>query len=268
MDRRGTIVIPPQFLEEECGRFAEGVAAVPLVREPTRRFGYIDTAGRTVIPPRFRGADAFAGGLAPVQVGNRWGFIDHAGAERIPPRFGNAVPFAHGLALIHEPDGAAGYVDAGGTLVWPRRRPPAAETRVPFRSVAYWRDRRDGWHRARAVAVARSAAEYDEIWRQLRLERARPPERLDFAKFDYVLVAQERVYRGDVRVTAIVRSRTRVLVRYDEARPDVHPRMRSGDLVRRAGDVPRAYHVVEVPRQRLPYVFERRDLNASVARAD
>jgi hypothetical protein len=46
-------------------RFSEGLAAV----EVDGKFGYIDTTGQFVLPPRFRWAGSFTDSLASVSIG-------------------------------------------------------------------------------------------------------------------------------------------------------------------------------------------------------
>src|SRR5215831_13721765 len=43
------------------------------------RFGYIDHAGKIVIPAQFVDAGIFDEGLAPVSIGKTWGYADHSG---------------------------------------------------------------------------------------------------------------------------------------------------------------------------------------------
>src|SRR5688500_5440924 len=64
------------------------------------KWGYIDTAGRTVIEPKYDEAKAFSGGRAAVRVGKKWGYIDVRGELVIPAQFDAAEPFAEGLAAV------------------------------------------------------------------------------------------------------------------------------------------------------------------------
>jgi WG containing repeat/S-layer homology domain len=63
---------------------------------------YIPGIELFVIPPKFDAADAFATGLARVQINNQWGYIDKTGKFVIPPEFDEAHPFSDGLALVKE----------------------------------------------------------------------------------------------------------------------------------------------------------------------
>lgn len=98
------------------------------------KWGYLDTAGRVVIEPKFDEAKAFSEGRAAVRVGEKWGYIDVAGQLVIPAEFGAAEPFAQGLAAVAVAAGEStrekkragksqdlrwGYVDPAGAIVVP-----------------------------------------------------------------------------------------------------------------------------------------------------
>jgi hypothetical protein len=111
--------------------FSEGLAAV-LIGE---RWGFIDRRGRIVIPPQFedgwatppggaRGGPpigSFREGLAAVYKDGSWQFIDAKGTA-IPGRFVKAAAGAYGFR-----DGIAevcgkktcGYIDRTGRVIWP-----------------------------------------------------------------------------------------------------------------------------------------------------
>lgn len=70
------------------------------VSEP-RPAGYIDSSGQFVIKPgRFRSSSQFSEGLAAVGIGDKYGFIDRAGKLVIPPQFSLAGNFCDGVAPI------------------------------------------------------------------------------------------------------------------------------------------------------------------------
>jgi hypothetical protein len=66
------------------------------------RMGYVDKTGTVVIPPQFLEARDFAEGLAAVWVDalRKFGYIDRTGAMAIAPRFNQACPFSEGLAAV------------------------------------------------------------------------------------------------------------------------------------------------------------------------
>jgi hypothetical protein len=70
------------------------------------------------VEPRYPLALDFSEGLAPVEVGSKWGYIDKAGRTVIPPQFYSAYEFRHGLGLVNTAEGA-GYIDKTGKYVWP-----------------------------------------------------------------------------------------------------------------------------------------------------
>ena len=71
----GTLIQP--FPWEEIGTFSEGLAPV---RSPHTRFGFIDVAGRLVIPARFDDVDRFRHGLCKVAAGDTLGYVSATGA--------------------------------------------------------------------------------------------------------------------------------------------------------------------------------------------
>jgi hypothetical protein len=121
---------PPRFQVSEQVRHGGAVA---------RRYGFIDVAGKIVIPIRFEQADYFSEGLAHVWVGDRQGYIDTAGKVRfyLPDDCMSASRFSEGLALVNlsgEVDydamrgGRWGYVDRDGRFAVP------AQFEVPLAS--------------------------------------------------------------------------------------------------------------------------------------
>src|SRR5262249_17761161 len=80
------------------------------------KWGYIDRAGRIVIPPQFDYAWDFSDGLAPVEVGLKKGYVDKEGRVVIKPRFRNALSFSEGLAAVLA-DGRWVYIDRSGNVV-------------------------------------------------------------------------------------------------------------------------------------------------------
>ena len=80
------------------------------------KIGYINRAGKVVIPPQFLDAGRFEDGLAPVLAGNTWGYIDKDGKLDIAPQFDVADPFSDGRALVGM-QGKFGYIGKKGTFV-------------------------------------------------------------------------------------------------------------------------------------------------------
>ena len=68
------------------------------------RYGYLNSAGKAVIPIQFSDADNFTqSGLAPVQQKNKWGFINLQGEMVIPAQFSNVLCFGNnGWAVVKQ----------------------------------------------------------------------------------------------------------------------------------------------------------------------
>lgn len=65
------------------------------------RCGFIDTAGKVVVPLSFSGCEDFSEEYGPVQVGSEWGFIDRDGNTQIAPQFDEVrCSFSEGLAAV------------------------------------------------------------------------------------------------------------------------------------------------------------------------
>ncbi len=69
------------------------------------RIGFMDKKGKIVIAPQFIQIEPFSEGVAAVKVGNtwgKWGYIDHAGKWVIKPTFDVAHSFHDGIAVVEE----------------------------------------------------------------------------------------------------------------------------------------------------------------------
>lgn len=75
-------------------------------------FGYVDDAGRIVIPPEYEGARDFHQGVAAVQIRGKWGYIDRWGEIEILPQFEESLDFSEGLAAVSY-EGRWGYIEWG-----------------------------------------------------------------------------------------------------------------------------------------------------------
>ncbi|HEX8354646.1 MAG TPA: WG repeat-containing protein [Pyrinomonadaceae bacterium] len=104
MDRAGRVVIPPQF--HNSGHFSEGLAWVSVLRDRQWLYGFIDKTGKVVIEPQFvyQPGD-FVDGLAKVTGQTVAGFIDRSGGFRIT--VGNEQSddfFSEGLLAVVQGD--------------------------------------------------------------------------------------------------------------------------------------------------------------------
>ena len=52
------------------------------------KLGFIDKAGKQIIPPNYNDAQPFSEGLAAVRLKGEYGYIDRSGKMVIPPQFG------------------------------------------------------------------------------------------------------------------------------------------------------------------------------------
>jgi len=129
VNSEGKLVIPPRF--EAAGAFSEGLAGV---RE-NGRCGFIDATGEYAVYPEFAAVQPYSEGLAPVVLTTRWGYIDRTGAFRINPLFEECRPFAESAAAVKW-RGRWGYIDRSGRFLVPARYEEAL-------------DFRNGWARVR-----------------------------------------------------------------------------------------------------------------------
>jgi len=115
IDSTGRLVIPPRF--EYADRFSEGLARVTL----EGKSAYIDTTGRMVIGGIEGLRGRFSEGLARIEVktdgGRKHGYIDRTGKVVIEPRFDAARDFSEGLAAVKVGEKWGGYIDRTGRLV-------------------------------------------------------------------------------------------------------------------------------------------------------
>ncbi len=147
MDTTGILVIDAIY--DDIGPFSEGLAAVCYMG----KWGYIDRKGQVVIPPQFKSAwafhdnrarvqpfdlprqfigrnghalqsdewlpeDDFTDGLARVSAGNQFGYVDTAGQLVIPAIYARAWNFNKGLARIEHLE-KQGVINTSGDIVIP-----------------------------------------------------------------------------------------------------------------------------------------------------
>jgi len=104
----GTLAI--DFNYNSAERFYQGKAKVKL----NGKWGFIDTAGKAIIPIKFADVKLFSEGLAGFRNdNNKWGFIDSLGHEKIPPQFNDVKYFSDGLAGFKIGD-KWGFMDTNG----------------------------------------------------------------------------------------------------------------------------------------------------------
>lgn len=111
IDHTGRLVFEARY-DNVCAKFVEGLCQVLV----NHRWGYINTSGVMVIPPRFEEALNFSEGLALVRDKGKYGYIYIDGRYLITPRFQYAKDFAHGMAAVCY-DNKFGYIDSSGKFV-------------------------------------------------------------------------------------------------------------------------------------------------------
>lgn len=95
MDTDGKVVFVIKGAKH-LGWFSEGLA--PFSPDGLT-YGYVDTAGKVVIPARFRSAGEFRDGMAIVK-GERWGVIDMNGRYVVKPEYIAIIPAGYGLFWV------------------------------------------------------------------------------------------------------------------------------------------------------------------------
>lgn len=76
-------------------------------------YGYIDSTGRIVIPPKYKGAGEFSEGLAPVRQNGLYGYINTLDEMIILPQFEYAEPFFEDAAIVYN-NGSPLYINKFG----------------------------------------------------------------------------------------------------------------------------------------------------------
>lgn len=119
VDRTGKIVLDKNLYRG--WDFSEGLAVA--MRKGENVWGYINTRGDFVIPPRFATAPngyvyPFSDGFAMIEVGGLYGYIDRTGAFAIEPQFLDGDRFVDGIArvvlegpCVYFPEGPCGSVN-------------------------------------------------------------------------------------------------------------------------------------------------------------
>jgi|GEM_PF-6249696 len=103
--------------------FHEGLIAVII----DSLYGYADTTGKLVLPYKYKRAEPFMDGIAPVYFGEKIAFIDRKGKIVIQPKYrwiegaGQAYghPFYYGTALAYTFDNKCELIDKHGRKIVP-----------------------------------------------------------------------------------------------------------------------------------------------------
>lgn len=120
IDKAGKEIIP--IIYDAAGTFADGLAYVKL----NGKAGFIDKTGKVIIPIKYDEASTFSEELACVSLNGKWSFIDKRGKKIIPVKYEYAESFSEGLASVFLED-KYGFIDKRGEEVIPLKY-----------DVAYW----------------------------------------------------------------------------------------------------------------------------------
>lgn len=100
------------------GPYCNGLAKV----KKNGKWGFIDTTGAVIVPPKYTQVENFNDGLARVRMGAKagrtggWGLVDTKGNEIVKPMFEWIYDFVDGKAMVKS-DGAEGWIDRNGNMV-------------------------------------------------------------------------------------------------------------------------------------------------------
>ena len=110
----GKTVVEPKYLD---GRdFHDGLVATKL----QSGWGFIDKSGAVVIEHSFAEVGDFSGGVARASDGKSWGLINKKGAWIVEASYDSVEDMKDGLVRLGKGD-AYSYVNASGKVVWPAK---------------------------------------------------------------------------------------------------------------------------------------------------
>lgn len=106
----------------ELGNFVSGLALVKgddVEKKIYKKYGFLNTSGKMLVPFQYKAALDFSEGLAAVQSDSNglWGFIDATGKIVIALNFKNAESFATGKAKVEDAEGNSFYIDKKGQRI-------------------------------------------------------------------------------------------------------------------------------------------------------
>ena len=123
-DQNDKVIVAPRY--DKIGNFQEGMAAVNIGGAEEERYentfmgglwGYINAAGKEVIPVQYTDTHEFSEGLAPVEQNGKWGYIDKTGKTLIPFQYEGAYIFGEGLASVSLANDIWGAINKKGIMV-------------------------------------------------------------------------------------------------------------------------------------------------------
>jgi hypothetical protein len=111
VNTQGKLIVPPQF--DDCEDFTEGRGIVELNND----YGCLDASGRCIVEPQFKYMGQYSNGLSHTSLDDgQWGFIDLDGNMAISFKFEDATPFREGLAAV-KLNGKWGFINLAGDFV-------------------------------------------------------------------------------------------------------------------------------------------------------
>jgi hypothetical protein len=111
IDRAGRVIIPLQY--DSAGPFGDGRAWA----EVGKAVGLIDKTGRWVVKPgEYDNLFPCGEGLCGFHQGGAWGFLDVDGKVMIQPTYRDVSGFSDGLCLVKQDSGEAAYIDRAGCV--------------------------------------------------------------------------------------------------------------------------------------------------------
>jgi hypothetical protein len=137
VDQSGAVVLA--YPNVSSGPFACGLAPVGIRSEnaSTRAYGYMNPAGKLIIPPLYDHAQPFdPNGRAIVTRNNLSAYIDTQGNLLTPFKYNTLYPYEHGVskAVIHQPANAPSkveYLDLQGHPLPNHKPAPEQEYQAP-----------------------------------------------------------------------------------------------------------------------------------------
>ena len=111
IDRAGRLVIP--FRYDYANGFCDGRATVTIGKS----HGIIDRTGRWIVEPgKYDKLGVYTEGLCAFCKGDHWGFLDTDGNVVIPPLYKEAGAFSEGLCVVQDVFDNWVYIDHGGRV--------------------------------------------------------------------------------------------------------------------------------------------------------
>lgn len=83
----------------------------------TKKHGYTNSVGDTVIEAQFDDANDFSEGLGAVEIDGKYGFIDKTGKIVIAAKYETVCDFSEGFAYVDDGEEEIGFIDKTGKLV-------------------------------------------------------------------------------------------------------------------------------------------------------